>query len=69
VPKDLKDPLELPELLTTLINILLDHLEPLAHKDMLDLREKREILAPLDTLAVPDLKESPEMMEHLENKD
>jgi hypothetical protein len=69
VHRDPKDPLELPELLITLINILLDHLELLVHKAMLDLREKREILAHLEQMVPPDHKESPELMELLVHKD
>jgi len=66
---ELQDLLGLPELLIILINILLDHLEPLAHKATLDLREKREILVLLELPEHLDLKESPALMEFPEPKE
>lgn len=59
----------LQELLIILINILLDPLEPLVHKATPDLKEKREILVPLELLGHQDIKESPALMELLVRKD
>jgi len=59
VLQDLKDPLELPELL----NMLLDPLVPQEPPAALALREKKETPVQLDTMVLQVLKESRALME------